>query len=293
MNLDELDSFLAVVEHGSIQAAASALRISRATLRRRLADLEAQAGVPLLVHGHAGAQPTEAGRTLAERGRGLALEAGAMRAAARHAHQTRGGLLRVVAPVGMPPAILAMIAAVVRARLPELAFQLDFHPDPAACPLDEIDLAFHFGPCPPLGQWRTSVLLRMPEQAIATRAYLAEHGTPATVEDLAKHALFSWRAPGEDGTIWPTRGGGVAVRPVLVSPDVHLIRQCALLGLGIALVPDGGFPDPGVDPDEVVVVLPEVLGREGAFRLLIPEALAEVPRMRAVLAVLREQLGAF
>ncbi|MGB5311463.1 MAG: LysR family transcriptional regulator, partial [Polyangiales bacterium] len=48
MNLDELRAFVAVSETGSIVAAARSLNFARATLRRRLDELEARAGVPLL-----------------------------------------------------------------------------------------------------------------------------------------------------------------------------------------------------------------------------------------------------
>lgn len=287
MNLDELESLLAVVEHGSIQAAAGALRISRATLRRRLAGLEAQVGVSLLIHGRKGASPTAAGRLLAGRGRAIVQEAHALRAAARERSRVPAGLLRVIAPIGLPPVALTLLASIARAQLPALHIRLGFHEDPAAGPLDDVDLAFHFGPRPPQGPWITTVLLRLPERAIATRDYLDRRGHPASLDDLDAHDLYSWRPPGEDGIRWPTADGERVVRPVLVSPDVHLIRQCALSGLGIALVPDAGLPDPGFDPDELVAVLPGLIGRECVFRLLIPEALADAPRIRAVLAVVR------
>ncbi len=61
MNLDELRAFVAVAETGSIVAAARSLNFARATLRRRLDELEARAGLPLLYRTAQGVTLTEAG----------------------------------------------------------------------------------------------------------------------------------------------------------------------------------------------------------------------------------------
>ena len=75
MDLDDLRALISVIDHGSAAAAAAATRTSRTTLRRRLENLEAQVGVPLLIRGTAGAVPTPAGLALAARGRTLVEEA--------------------------------------------------------------------------------------------------------------------------------------------------------------------------------------------------------------------------
>ena len=69
MDLEELRSFLAVVETGSFLAAATNLGVARATLRRRVDALEARAGVPLLERTARGVTVTEAGSVLMARGR--------------------------------------------------------------------------------------------------------------------------------------------------------------------------------------------------------------------------------
>lgn len=71
MDLDDLEAFLAVVDAGSVAAAAVALGLPRSTLRRRLGELEARVGAPLLVTSPAGATLTDAGEALVARGRAL------------------------------------------------------------------------------------------------------------------------------------------------------------------------------------------------------------------------------
>ena len=54
-------------------------------------------------------------------------------------------------------------------------------------------------------------------------------------------------------------------------------------GRGIALIPDGGFEDPAEVAAQMVPVLPNLVGRERVFRMVVPKALADMPKIRAVL----------
>lgn len=289
MDLDDLRALLSVIEHGSASAAAEATRTSRTTLRRRLENLEATVGVPLLVRGTGGAVPTPAGLALAARGRVLVQEASAMVAAVRELDATPEGHMRVLVPTGLPPHLLHLALALARERLPRLQFRCDLAEDPLQELRDDVDLVLHFGPPPTHGPWVSTLLAQSPERLLASPDYLAQAGRPARVEELAQHTLLSWKPPGEDGRVWPLVGGGVTeVAPMFVSADVHLVRQLAAAGMGIALLPDGAVPE-GPDIDGALVpVLPDRVGRPCALRALVPEAMIQLPKGRAVLDLVRE-----
>ena len=90
--------------------------------------------------------------------------------------------------------------------------------------------------------------------------------------------------PGEDGHLLPLLSGEpVEIDPLLVSPDIHFLRQCVLAGIGIGFIPDAQLPDPGVDPGALVPILPEIVGRERRLHMLVPAALAGFPKLRALL----------
>ena len=126
--------------------------------------------------------------------------------------------------------------------------------------------------------------MRVRARLIAHVDYLARRGTPTTLQCLAKHELFAWECPDADPRAWPLWSGGtLRVEPVLVSSDIHFLRQCVLAGHGIALVPDAMVPDPGTDPDAVVPVLDDQVGRDIAVRIVVPSVLTEVPRIKALL----------
>ncbi|WP_437966787.1 LysR family transcriptional regulator [Sorangium sp. So ce260] len=292
LDLEELRAFIAVVEAGSYLGAARALNTSRTTLRRQVASLEARAGVALLESVRHGVLPTDAGQVLARRGRGMMQEAGALLASIREVGDAPSGTLRVVLPVGLPPHVLTPLFAAVRTAYPRLHFHCRFSNDPLGEALTDIDIAVHFGEDAPRGQWISHVVLRVREWLIAGRAYLERRGTPQTIEDLKHHELFAWQAPGEDATIWRTRrGASFTVAPALIATDIHFIRHCCISGLGIGLVPDALLPDPGLSPDVLVPVLPDVVGQERPVRISVPEVLSEIPKIKMLIEHVRASLS--
>lgn len=294
MDLEELRAFLAVADTGSFLTAAKSLRMSRATLRRRIDQLESRAGVLLVDRTRLGAPLTEAGKVLATRGRLMVNEASALLASVRDAGAEPAGELRVLVPIGLPPHIVTPLLSYVRGKYPRLSFRLMFHEDPLGGILENFDLAVHFGDRTPPGPWVSRELLRVRVWAIASADYLARRGQPKGVADLADHDLFSWEAPGEDGRQWPTlRGELLKVSPVLTAKHIHFLRQFAIAGLGIAMVPDGMIPDPGVPEGTLLPVLPDLLGREVSLRVVVPAVLSDIPRIRAMLDLLKPVLGEF
>jgi DNA-binding transcriptional LysR family regulator len=284
MDLEEFKAFPAVVETGSFLSAATNLNVARATLRRRVEALEARAGVPLLERSARGVIVTPAGSLLASRGRLVVQEASALVASVRALGREPVGVLRSCVPVGLPPHMLAPLFMAMRAAYPRLSLQVRFSEDPVNSALDDVDLLAHFGPVSPAGSWISYEVMRTREWLIASADYLERRGTPTSIEALAGHELLSWLAPGEDGRVWPVRSGEpLEVEPVLVTADVHLLRQCVIAGMGIALVPDAQLPDPGVPHDAIVPVLPDLIGRERSLHVTIPTALASLPKLSAVM----------
>lgn len=288
MDLEELRAFLDVAETGSFLAAAESLGVSRTTLRRRVEALEARAGVPLLTSTRTGIVLTEAGGVLAQRGRIMMQETSALLASIREVGQAPAGLLRMVLPVGLPPHLLAPLFGLLRTTYPLLRVQASFSDAPLSEPLDNVDMAIHFGEDMPRGPWLSQVVLRVREGLVASPHYLERRGVPRTLEDLRDHELFSWAAPGGDACLWPALGGmAFRVEPTLITSDIHLIRSCCLAAQGIGLVPSADLPDPDSAQGTLVAVLPDVVRRERAVRISVPEALREIPKIQRVLEDIR------
>jgi DNA-binding transcriptional LysR family regulator len=281
MDFEALRAFVAVVDSGSLISAARVLRMARATLRRRIDEIEASAGVPLLRRSSIGVTPTEAGAVLADRGRAILQEASVLLSRVREVGDEPVGELRLMMPVGLPPQFVLPLVASLRKKHPRLNVRLRFADDPVAELLEDVDVAIHFGDRSPQGPFTSLEMLRVREWMVASVGYLKRAGTPKNVADLRAHTLMAWDAPETDARRWPLlRGGDVAVEPAFVSSDIHLVRECAAAGMGVAFLPDARLPEARAPESKLVEVMPNVVGRERPLRLVVPTALLEIPRIR-------------
>jgi DNA-binding transcriptional LysR family regulator len=291
MDLNGLRAFLAVIDAGSFLGAAEALTISRSTIRRRIEALEEAAGTPLLVRERQGIEPTEASLLLAERGKRMVQEVSALLASLGEVGDQPAGVLRVMLPVGLPPQVILGLLTQLRARLPQLRFRIKMSANPLSGLLDDVDLAFYIGTASPQGPWISHSLMIVRERLLAHRGYLARHGLPAQVTDLRQHSLLAWDSSDTDPSVWPTvSAGNLRVEPRVITTDAHLLHQLALQQLGIAFLPDIPAPWFGIPQTDLLPVLPAEVHRERRLRVVVPEALAQIPRIKAVLSLLVEHL---
>lgn len=276
---------MAVVELGSFVAASRRLGLARPTLRRRLDELEAEVGVPLLVRTRAGSVPTEAGELLARRGQDLLRDEAAVLAAVREVGEEPRGELELVMPVGTAPALVAALMAGMREHYPKLVVRLRTADDPLAALQEGVDVAVAFGTRQPGGRWVSVEVGRVKRQLVASPVYLERAGAPKTLGELVEHELLAWTPPEGHVDRWPLVAGGVVeVELMLASPDIHLVRQVAAHGLGIAFAPEGGLPQPG---PPLVPVMAHVVGDEVPIRIVVPAAMEGRPRIRALLDEIR------
>lgn len=141
---EDLRHFLALARHGSLSAAARALRISHATVARRLASLEADLGVALFDRRPEGYVLTEAGRRALDEAQ--AMEAGA-RALRRRLDDDvpSGGVVRLAVARGLADAFLAERLARLLLDAPGLEVELLTDAGPPSLARPEADLALRLG----------------------------------------------------------------------------------------------------------------------------------------------------
>lgn len=292
MDLEALRAFVAVVENGSFVAASQRLRLPRATLHRRIGELEASVGAALLDRSPKGADPTEVGHVLASQGRRLLRDADALLGAARSAACDTAGEIQVALPIGLPPHVFPMLFAFAQSQLPETRVSAVFSEDPLGRLACGADLAVSWKHEIPDGLWVAHDLIELREWLVASPAYLETHEAPTSLEALREHALFSWAPPDGDARRLPMLAGGeVSVDPRFASNDPHVIRQLAAAGFGIAFTPDALLPAPEPDMDALVPVLDGVIGRRRTLRLVVPAGTAQSPRIRTLLAATQDFVG--
>jgi LysR family nitrogen assimilation transcriptional regulator len=101
MDLKHLESFIRIVEFGSLTRAAATLDVSQSLLSRQVRQLEIELGAHLLKRNGRGVTPTDAGRQLLEHGRGILRQ---VEIAKQQLGDHRGPLSGKVA-VGLPPSV--------------------------------------------------------------------------------------------------------------------------------------------------------------------------------------------
>ncbi|MEM1032933.1 MAG: LysR family transcriptional regulator [Myxococcota bacterium] len=285
MDLIELRLLLAVAETGSVAAAAKETGYPRATLQRRLDELETRAGVPLLQRRRGGTDLTPAGQRLAEKAGPVIDQAKALlRSAAEFVPE---GLppLRLAVSAGVAPIILVDGYSAFRREFRDLRFELSIINAPSELSVDRVDMAFYFGEMHDDPRWVSGPLMQLRELLLASPAYLEERGRPTS---LADHDLLSWVNPGASPDAWPTIDGETfAIKPNLVHTDVHVVRHLAAAGQGIALVPEADLADPAVGSDKLEPVLSDLVGRVVPVSYSVLRTLSDTPRIAALSKVMQ------
>lgn len=190
---DDLRLFLDVASHGSLRGAAEARRLSVNTVRARIERLEAAHGAPLLTRTREGSSVTAEGARLLQIAR--AMRQGAEVAATRPPVPAAPGAVRLGATEGLGllwlmPRLGALTDALGGGGL-DIAFSYDFR----GLPVDGIDVAIAFQPpeTPGCDAIRIATLHYM---MFAAPAYVACHGCPEGLHEVARHRRVDQSAPG-------------------------------------------------------------------------------------------------
>jgi DNA-binding transcriptional LysR family regulator len=192
-NWDLYRSFLAVMRHGSLSAAARALALTQPTLGRHIAELEALLRAPLFVRSQAGLAPTQAALQLRPHAEAMAAAAAALERAASGGVDDAQGSVRLTASEFVGVEVLPPILTAFREAHPKIVIELSLSNLNQDLSRRDADIAVrmarptqHALVARKLGDVRIGLF--------AHRTYLAHHGTPRSFAELAGHALIGFDA---------------------------------------------------------------------------------------------------
>lgn len=226
--------FVTVVDEGGLAAAGRRLHISPAMMSKRLARLEERLGARLVHRTTRRLALTPAGERLHADLRTIlaALDDAERRVSGTSA--VASGPLRITAPTSFGRMHLAPYLHRFIDAHPKVELSVDLSDDYADLIESRADLAIRItaDPGPGLTARRLATNRRI---LCAAPAYLAQHGTPATIADLKNHRLLAaggqmpWRLVGPKGPI------SVEGRSHVRTNSSELVRELTLAGAGIAL----------------------------------------------------------
>jgi DNA-binding transcriptional LysR family regulator len=280
----ELLAFTRIVEAKSLSRAAAELGVPRATIGRRLARLEQRLGTRLLRRTTRSLSLTDAGENYYRHARIVLDAIGQAEASVRTTDNVMRGDLRVSVPPIIDDSFLEMITSFAK-KHPAVRVQIDFSTRLVDLLRDGYDVALRAS-----SEIQPGLVARTVGRhkviAVASPAYLAENGTPRTGKDLRKHRCLTGFARGElPQSTWPVGRGVLHVESSFSSNDLRLLREAAVRGLGVALLPRlllAGDLESGA----LVHVLPGVVESEHRLAVVYPEREFLPPHVRAFVEAL-------
>jgi len=189
--LSSWESFVKVVETGSMSAAARRLDCTRAHVSKQVRELERAFGARLLERSTRKLALTPSGEVFYRHAlRALeAIESTAV--AIENLGDAPRGILRISATVTFGRMYVAPIIPKLIARYPELSCELILTDRLVDLVDDNIDLALRMTKAPPEDAVARK-LVTLKRVICAAPTYFAAHGEPKTPQDLARHQCFSY-----------------------------------------------------------------------------------------------------
>lgn len=234
MELDALSDFQLVAAHGGFGRASRASGRAKATLSRRVADLEDSLGIRLIERGERSLSLTEAGELLQARIDGPLRELAEALAAARDGDGAPRGRLRIAAPLLFSQVALGRLAAGFHAAYPEVQIEVVAADRLSNLVEEHFDVAIRINP--PRDSLLVGrcfardrlVLAAAPSIPVPQGRADEPVGVPAVVTTAYR-----------DGDTWSVRDGALTVAPqaVLRLSSLLTVRDAVVAGAGAAMLP--------------------------------------------------------
>jgi DNA-binding transcriptional LysR family regulator len=279
-------SFLAVLEQGSLLAAARHLRSSQPTLGRHVAELEAQLGLVLFDRTGRGLVPTDTALRLADAARAMQSGADQLARSAIGSDRSASGTVRITASQPVACFVLPPLLARMRLTLPEVQVELVASNSVSNLVRREADIAVRM-----VQPEQATVIARrvgkVALQACAHQDYLRRRGVPRQPSDLLAHDLIGGDRNDEilEGFAamgFPVEREQFAFR----TDDLIAVWQAVRAGLGIGFVSEHMVrTDPAVIP-----VLPKLRIEPYPVWLVVHKEIRTSKRIRAVFDFLADAL---
>jgi DNA-binding transcriptional LysR family regulator len=237
---DQMETFVRIVQAGSLSGAARQLRRSVPGVSRQLHALEQELGVQLVVRSTRRMNLTDAGRHWYETSLRVLRELDEARERIASPGEVRGSLV-VSASVSLGLGLIVGCLPAINAAHPHLVIELRLEDRLIDFIGEGVDVAIRAGAPPPDSTaYQAHRLTTFSRRLVAAPAYLERHGTPRTPEQLARHACLVQVAASH--VRWMLLRGDEArevdVQDPIRSTAPLALRDLARAGLGVALLPE-------------------------------------------------------
>lgn len=235
-----LQAFCQVVEEEGFAAAARKMQMSRSAVNKLVANLENQLGVQLLYRTTRKVTTTDTGKAFYQRCVEILANLAEAEQLAAEQHGEPKGTIKINAPMSFGTLYLGAIAADFMVRYPEIRVQLtleDRFIDPIAEGYDLVVRIAQLAESPSLV---VRPIIPIKRVLCAAPAYLEKRGVPSHPQDLREHSClhYGYLAAGSQWQLGDAKEKyAIAINGVLCSNNGEVLRDAAMRGLGIAMLP--------------------------------------------------------
>lgn len=239
LDLKTLQFLLAVMDAGSMSAAALRLGTSRSHVSRRIKALEQQLRVQLFRRTTRQMEPTQIGLALYAHASRISQELQALRATVEDLGQNLRGHIRLSLPIALGQQLVAPWLLEFAQLHPEVSLKITFSNRVSDLMADAVDIALRVASTPP-DSYVVRDLGAVDWVLCAAPDYLRQHGMPEHPEALSKLAFLSSPSHTHGVVMHLTRQQQrhtVTLQPRLQSVDLPLLMRAARQGLGFVMLP--------------------------------------------------------
>lgn len=236
-SLQDLETFVATAEQGSLSSAARLLGLSPAVASASLKRLEADLGVALFIRSTRSMRLTLAGERLLARSKTLLDGLREAEDEMRAGHGAIEGQLQISMPSDLGRHLVLPWLNEFQAHYPGVKLRLQLTDRLANIYREPVDIALRFGVQPESSMVALPLLSENRRVLCASPAYLARHGTPASPRELEQHNCLCFMLDETVNDRWRFRKGKeeveIQVQGDRLADDSEIVKRWALAGIGI------------------------------------------------------------
>ncbi|MDF0732120.1 LysR family transcriptional regulator [Pseudomonas entomophila] len=296
VRMDDLQVFVSTVEAGGLSAAARQLDISPALASAALQRLERALGIRLLVRSTRRLRLSDDGERYLPHARQALAALGEGEMALEQARDGPAGPLRLSLPSDLGRNVLLPWLDAFQAAYPQVQLQLRISDQVADLFSEHLDASIRYG------LLADSSLVSLPlapsnrRTLCAAPAYLARHGVPQTLAQLAGHNCLRYVMGEQTHDRWSFQGASgvstVQVEGDRCCDDADIVRRWAVAGLGVVYKSRLDVLE-DIRAGRLVELLPGYLGQPAPLQMVCPHRHSLTPAIRLLQGFLLARLEAY
>lgn len=292
LTIADLTLFVAVVEGGSFVAGGQAHGLTGSAASKAIGRLEAALNARLFQRSSHAISLTDEGRVFLEHALRVKAALHEAEGSLSRAEGEPRGLLRVSLPDAFGRRMVLPIVAEFLDRYRQVRMDVSVTDRSVDLVEEGFDLVVRLAPTNTPPGMVSRVVTRIRAALCASPEYLERYGQPEHLDALSRHQCIVFRS-GDRAQAWAFSDGSSSVTRLPISGRIRLdsgeaIREAAVLGLGIAYLPEFLIAD-DLDAGRLALVLPGVAQGEGKVVALYPSRRHLQPRVRRFVDLLSER----